>query len=105
MRLSCVAVVLAAGCYHPTPQEGAPCGEQMACPKPLSCHDGRCTSGANVDASTAIDAPPDADSTCTCAAGNTRLNCSGSMTTCDLGCATSPGGAHCKIVVPSSRSR
>lgn len=50
MRSWCLALALVTGCYDPTPQAGAPCGADGACPRGLRCRADRC-----VDAST----PPD----------------------------------------------
>lgn len=49
-----------AGCYEPTPPEGAPCSMSAECPGSLRCFDGRCRAEApDVDAAPADpDRPP-----------------------------------------------
>lgn len=64
MRLAVVVGLLIAGCYAPTPQEGAPCAANGACPEGLRCIDDRCVSDApadgGLDASDISDASIDA---------------------------------------------
>lgn len=50
-----VAFALLAGCYHPTPPQGAPCAANGDCPSPLTCQQGVCVSDGTVDAATGID--------------------------------------------------
>jgi hypothetical protein len=68
VRWAVVVGILVAGCYSPTPQEGAPCAMNGACPDGLRCIDARCVSGAPPDGSTdaaidTADAPADAFAT------------------------------------------
>ncbi len=44
-RLVLVFVLGVAGCYSPTPHEGAPCSAAGACPEPLHCKLDRCVLG------------------------------------------------------------
>ncbi len=65
VRRVVVVGILLVGCYSPTPQEGAPCAINGACPDGLRCLDDRCVSSAPADGSTDIaidmaDAPIDA---------------------------------------------
>ena len=65
VRWAVVVALMVAGCYSPTPQEGAPCAMNGACPDGLRCIDERCVRSAPADGSTDIaidtaDAPIDA---------------------------------------------
>lgn len=98
MRLG-LTLLVAAGCYSPTPQSGAPCGEGRVCPDGLRCvgDPGTCertdfTDDAAVDV--AIDA---CNATCS---GSDLIAC-GQTITCTYGC-VSTGTAHCAAMVPSN---
>lgn len=61
MRWVVVVGLLVAGCYSPTPQEGAPCAINGTCPDGLRCIDDRCVSGESGDGGLdANDGPADA---------------------------------------------
>lgn len=100
------SLVLIAGCFHPTPPEGAACARGTDCPDPLICDQGVCVrtprDGAVDDG--VIDAPPDvaidADLSCTCSGG--KLTCGSVNTTCTLGCMPMTVGARCLDVDPSN---
>ncbi len=96
MRGCLAVVVVLAGCYSPTPHEGAPCSASGTCPEPLRCKSDRCllgdpvTDGASSERSvdspsdTPIsDAPVDAPLACNTAG----LSCSGTrgFTNCQNG--------------------
>jgi hypothetical protein len=56
MRSAAAAIaVLAAACYAPQPQAGAPCAADGSCPRPLVCSPrGTCEAPGGID----VDAPP-----------------------------------------------
>jgi hypothetical protein len=95
------ALVIAAiaGCYRPSPPEGAPCASTDQCAAPLVCDHQMCVR-PGTDASFEIDARPDADLSCTCGANN-QLECPSGTTACPAGCSTM-GGPHCLVVMPSN---
>ena len=99
MRLG-LTLLVAAGCYSPSPAPGAPCGADRVCPDGLRCvgDPGTCertglTDDGAVDV--AIDACPDA----TCS-GTTLVAC-GQTITCTYGC-MSGDSPHCAALVPSN---
>src|SRR4051794_16224121 len=94
MRWGVLLVV--AGCYRPTPPEGAACANTTDCPDPLHCYGGICLA-MEPDGR---DAQPDADPTCSC--NSDTLTCANGSQSCDLGCATTAPGPHCVAVVPSN---
>ena len=104
-----IVFAVAAGCFHPSPPEGAPCNANNECPSPLGCFGGFCTKSP-ADGAAIADAPmgipdsfsvPDADLSCTCSSA-TKLTCSGSTIDCPLGCVSPPSGARCTQIVPSN---
>ena len=99
MRSWLFAVLLAGGCYHPSPNAGAPCNSRGECPSGLECIDDVCQEPGTLPIDAAIDACPEV-----MCIGNELAAC-GSRFTCALGCA--PGGGvlkkdHCMEMVPSN---
>lgn len=87
-------VAVLAGCYGPSPKEGAPCSVNRECPVPLSCVAGTCVG----EGTPPPDAPPDSGA-CTCE--GTTLSCPLTDTPCALGCST-VDGPHCVMLTPSN---
>src|SRR4051794_11125509 len=82
------AIAACAGCYHPSPQAGAPCSETGECPSGLACIDSTCVDPTTLPADAGIDACPGAS-----CMGDQLMGC-GEPVTCSLGCiAQLP--AHC----------
>src|SRR4051812_35198251 len=55
MRRLWIALVIA-GCYHPDPAPGAPCGEGQVCPTGLVCRTALCVNPATPYDARAVDA-------------------------------------------------
>lgn len=99
-----VLLVGLAACFHPAPPEGAACANLTDCPSPLICDQGVCVrtgSGVDADVDAPSDAAIDADLSCVCQGGS-KLDCSGVVTPCTLGCMDSNPGARCVEVDPSN---
>lgn len=53
-----VVLGVVAGCYKPSPPQGAPCNQASECPAPLSCIAGSCVAHGGSAADAALDSPP-----------------------------------------------
>lgn len=98
MRPYLFALLLAGGCYHPSPPAGAPCSSRGECPSGLECIDDFCQQPGTLAVDAAIDACPQ-----TVCVGNDLVGC-GMQLTCALGCAdgTAENIPHCMTMVPSN---
>jgi len=95
MRAVLVCCVLA-GCFNPSPHEGAPCTSNRDCPDGLACNaENKCVKNpVDTDAGPDIDACP--DNACM---GDVLVGC-GTMVSCTNGCGgTTP---HCLALAPSN---
>lgn len=52
-------LVVMAGCYHPSPPDGAECNQARECPSPLHCDRGVCVRISSAPDAPIADAPPD----------------------------------------------
>ena len=92
------SLALLAGCYNPSPQEGAPCNLDGDCPSGLECNaENKCVKPVEIDADTS---GPDACPGARCE-GSDFVDCDGAKITCANGCG---GGAspHCLQLKPSN---
>src|SRR4051812_3986261 len=103
MYRGALAIGLLAGCFHPSPQAGAPCNTNHECPSGQSCNalnlcepPGSSADDGGLGADDApIDAMVDACPVTQCQ-GNDLVGCGGS-TTCANGCSAT-GTPHCAVL-------
>jgi hypothetical protein len=92
-RLAHAALLaIAAGCYHPSPPEGAPCETTAQCPTPQQCRAGVCAlhdavvdAGSPDAAALAADAPPPPVDAAPLPCTTAGLACAGTATTFSCG--------------------
>jgi hypothetical protein len=78
-----LAVVVLAGCFHPSIPAGAPCADDGSCPGELTCRAGRCEPGEPIDARM-TDAPADTTNDAAPADAFVCTTFSGQFDTCTL---------------------
>jgi hypothetical protein len=108
VRSILLIAALGAGCYQPSPPEGAPCSPDRSCPSGLKCDDGICVSHPR-DAGGDGSLDPDAldayvfDAPCGACSGDRTsfVPCAGPVVLCPLGC-ISTSGDHCAQLAPAN---